>query len=336
MKFDIITFGSATRDIFLRSDDFLVVGQKKFVTGKGLCLSLGSKIDIDEIHFLTGGGGTNTAAGFSNQGFKTAFCGMVGEEAAGEEIIKELKSFKVNTDFILKTRKKPTNYSVILSSGIRERTILTYRGASGELTDKDIPWLKLDSKWIYLAPLSGEMSNLSEKIVNFAKRKGIKVAMNPGSSQLSLPKETLGRILRKVDVLLLNQEEAAILTKIPYENEIGIFKKLDEMVHGICVMTKGPKGAVASDGESLYSADILKVKAFDWTGAGDSFASGFLSGFIRFKGSIEGAMQLGIANSASCLTELGAKKGLLKKNDKWKRVKVLKESCLLTGKCKRK
>jgi ribokinase len=336
MKFDIITFGSATRDIFLRSDDFLVVGQKKFITRKGLCLSLGSKIDIDEIFFLTGGGGTNTAATFANQGFKTAFCGMVGDETAGEEIVKELKSLKINTDFVSKTKKKATNYSVILSSGTKERTILTYRGAAGELTEKDIPWVKLDSEWIFLAPLSGETAKLSEKIINFARKKGIKVAMNPGSAQLALPKDILERILNKVDVLFLNQEEASILTKIPYEKEVEIFKRLDELVHGICVMTKGSKGAVSSDGESLYSADVIKVKTFDWTGAGDSFASGFLSGFIHSKGNVQEAMQLGIANSAACLTELGAKKGLLKKGKQWKRVKILKESCLLTGKCKRK
>jgi ribokinase len=249
---------------------------------------------------------------------------MVGNEIAGEEIVKELKDFKVNTDFVLRTKRKPTNYSVILSSGTKERTILTYRGASGELKEKDIPWSKLDSKWVYLAPLSGELAKLSEKLVSFAKKKGMKVAMNPGNSQLSLPKETLGRILKKVDVLFLNQEEASILTNIPYQRESEIFKKLDDMVKGVCIMTKGPKGAVASDGEYLYSAEILKVKTVDWTGAGDSFASGFLSAFMQSKGNIEKAMQLGMANSAACLMEIGAKKGLLKKNDSWKRVKVLK------------
>ena len=336
MKYDIITFGSASRDIFLTSKKFLIVGQKKFVTGKGLCLSLGSKIDIEDIFFFTGGGGTNTAATFSNLGFKTAFCGMVGEESAGEDIINELKNFKINTDFVLKTKKKTTNYSVVLSSGRKERTILTYRGAAGELTEKDIPWTKLDTKWIYLAPLSGKLAKLSEKIVNFAKQKGIKIAMNPGNSQLYLPKATIERILKKVDVLFLNQEEASILTKIPYQKEKEIFSKLDKLVTGICIMTKGSQGVTVSDGEYLYKSGIINVKATDWTGAGDSFAAGFLSGIINSKGNIEYGIQLGVANSAACLLKLGAKNGLLKKGDIWKKVKVKKDPCLKTNECKKK
>jgi len=327
MMYDIITFGSASRDIFLKSSNFLVVDQKKFITGKGLCLSLGSKIKVEDINFLIGGGGTNTAATFSNQGFKTAFCGMVGDELAGESLIEELKKLKIDTKFIFKTKKKPTNYSVILSSGEKERTILTYRGAAGELSDKDIPWSKLDAKWLYLAPLSGKFSYLSENIVNFAKKKGMKVAMNPGTFQLSLPKARLERILKNVDLLFLNQEEASILTKIPHEKEKQIFKKIDKLVSGVFIMTKGSKGVVVSDGKQLYRAGTIKVKAVDLTGAGDSFASGFLSGLISSKGDIKYAIQLGIANSASCLTVLGAKNGLLKKKDKWEKVEVKVESC---------
>lgn len=334
MKYDIITFGSASRDIFLKSKNFLVVGQKKFVTGKGLCLSLGSKIDVEDICFLTGGGGTNTAATFASQGLKTAFCGMVGDEPAGEALVEELKKFKIDTKFISKTKKKTTNYSVVLSSGRRERTILTYRGAAGELSNKNIPWSKLKAKWLYLAPLSGKLARLSEQLVNFAKQKGMKVAMNPGNSQLSLPKARLERILKKVDVLFLNQEEASILTKIPYKKEIEIFKKTDKLVPGIFVMTKGSQGVVVSDGEHLYRSGIIKVKAVDWTGAGDSFSSGFLSGFIFSKGDIKYAIQLGMANSSACLTELGAKNGLLKKKDKWEKVKVKIESCLKNNHCK--
>lgn len=331
--FDIITFGSATRDLFLRSKKFKIVGEKKFITGKGLCLSLGSKIDVKDMVFSVGGGGTNTAVTFTKQGLKTAYCGMVGKDAAGDDVIKELKKFNIDTNLLLRTSRKPTNHSVILSSDQKERTILVYRGASDQLSKKDIPWRKIKSKWIYLAPLSGKMALLSEGLVNFAKKKGMKVAMNPGSTQLNLSKESLERIMRKVDILVLNQEEASLLTRIPYQKEKEIFKKLDKMVSGICLMTKGPGGAVASDGKYLYRAGVLNIKPVDWTGAGDSFASGFLSGYIKSKGDIVYAMQLGTANGSACLKRFGAKNGLLKKGDKWNKIKVEKESCLFNNHC---
>jgi ribokinase len=331
--YDIITFGSATRDIFLKSKTFKIVGEKKFITGKGLCLSLGSKIEVEDISFTTGGGGTNTAATFANQGFKTAYCGMVGDDPAGDDVIQELKKFGIDTQFILKTKKKPTNQSVILSSDGRERTIIVYRGASGELTKKDIPWSKLKSKWFYLAPLSGKLCNIFESLVNFAKKNKIKIAVNPGNCQLSLPAKTLERILKKVDILILNQEEASLLTKIPYQNEVEIFKKIDELCPGIAIMTKGPSGVVVSNGKYLYRALPLKSKVADRTGAGDSFASGFLSGYIQSKGNIVYAIQLGMANSAACLQKVGAKNGLLKKGQKFVKVKVQKELCLENNRC---
>src|SRR3989344_6448749 len=107
--FDIITFGSATRDILVRPKNLTLLKYNAgSANGKGVCfpLPLGSKIDIDDIQFNTGGGGTNIAATFSLQGFKTAFCGMVGEDIEGKEIISELKKFKINTSLLQTTGKK--------------------------------------------------------------------------------------------------------------------------------------------------------------------------------------------------------------------------------------
>jgi len=322
--FDIITFGSATWDIFIKPKRFQrVLDEKKFITGKGICFDLGLKIDVENIFFSSGGGGTNTAVAFAKQGFKVAFCGIIGNDLDGEKIISELKKSRVETKYIIKTNKRPTNHSIILR-GKKERTIFAYRGASEMLKKKNIPWKKLKSKWFYLAPLSGNLCYNFESIVNFASKNKIKTAVNPGICQLSLSKEKIKKILKKVDILFLNQEEASFLTEVPYQKEKEIFKKIDELCPGIAVMTKGSKGAVVSDGKYLYRAGILNTRVIDKTGAGDSFASGFLTGFIKSKENIESALQLAIANSSFCLKEIGAKKGLLKKGEKFPKVKIKK------------
>ena len=325
--YDIITFGSATQDINLKSRDFKL-------SGKEICLPFGSKIEVQDIIFASGGGGTNTAATFAKQGFKTAFCGSVGVDAVGQELIKELKNLKINTSFVLTKNEKHTNQSIIISDEGNDRTILTYRGAAELLDGNDIPWKKIKTKWIYLAPLTGLLCDLTEKIVNFAKENKIKVAINPSKQQLSLPEEVLKNILQKTDILFLNQEEAAFLTKISFENEIEIFKKIDELCHGIVVMTKGGEGVVVSDGKYLYSAlPNPNRKIVDTTGAGDSFASGFLCDFIRFNGDIEKAIQFGMANSEANLSQVGAKTGLLEKNAKIERVPVVKQLCSENNLC---
>jgi len=309
---DIITFGSASWDVFLKPKKFQILGGKKFARAKGLCLDLGSKIDLEDIFISSGGGGTNTAATFAKQGFKTAYCGRVGDDVFGQEIIKELKSLKVDTSFVLKTKLKLTNYSVIFNTGPKkDKTVLAYRGASELLTKKDIPWKKLKAKWFYLAPLSGKSAGLTEYLVNFAYRNKIKIAFNPGKSQLFLSQNTLKRILKKVDVLFLNREEASLLTKLPFNKQDQVFRKLDQMTLGIALIGTS-KGMKASDNKRIYQFKSSRNKVVDKTGAGDAFGSGFITGLIR-KNDIEYAIKLGMANSASCIQKWGAKQGLLKK-----------------------
>jgi ribokinase len=324
---DIITFGSGTRDFYMISPDFRVTGIKKFVMGRGLCLSLGSKIEVENILFKSGGGGTNTAATFANQGFRTAWCGMIGKDLGGQAIIQDLKKLGIDTDFVFITSRKHTNYSVVLTTPGEDRTILVYRGASGELGKRDIPWSKLNkAKWFYLAPLSGRLCTVFEDLVDFAHKNKIKVAVNPGNCQLSLPKRVLKRIFKKVDVLILNQEEASLLSGISYQKEIDIFRKINQLVEGIVIMTKGPKGAVVSDGKYIYRAPtILSSRVVDRTGAGDAFGSGFVAKFIKTN-NIEESIQFATANSTACLKIWGAKEGLLKRGEDYAKVKVQKES----------
>ena len=329
MSYDIITFGSAAQDIHVKSKAFKILDSKDFLTGEGICLPFGSKIEIEDIIFTTGGGGTNTAATFAKQGFKTAFCGAIGVDASGLDIVRELKHLRIDTRFIVKKKEKHTNHSIVISNTGEDRTILIYRGASDILTEKDIAWKKIKkTKWIYLAPLTNSLCDIFEDIVNFAYENKIKVAVNPSMQQLSLPEDKLKSIFQKVDILFLNQEEASFLTKIPFDEEQSIFKKIDEMCHGIAVMTRGADGVVVSDGKYIYSAlPNVDRKIVDTTGAGDSFAAGFLSDYIRYKGNIEKGIQLGLGNSEANLSEIGAKIGLLAKGAIFNRVKVSKEEC---------
>ncbi|MBU3942920.1 carbohydrate kinase family protein [Patescibacteria group bacterium] len=321
--YDVITFGSATWDIFLNSNDSKIVKHKKFTINKGICFNLGFKIDVNDIKFSSGGGGTNTAVTFEEQGLKVAYCGGVGTDIPAKEIINDLKKRGIDSCLIVETDLKPTNHSVVLNTDSdKDRTILVYRGASEMLTKKDIPWKKLkETKWFYISALSGRMGDITEDIINFAKLNGIKVAFNPGNYQLKL--KNINRMISKVDVLLLNQEEASDLTKIVFKKEKMIFKAIDKMCPGIVIMTKGLEGVVISDGKNIYRAKPNRIKVADRTGAGDSFGAGFVTGLIK-KDNIEYAIQLGMANANSCLQKIGAKNGLLKSGANFKNVIIKK------------
>jgi ribokinase len=98
-KFAKICFGSATQDIVIKSKAFKVDGQN-------VCLVAGTKVDVDDLEFVSGGGGTNVAATFVKQGLRTAYCGSIGNDAAGRGIIDELKDMGVDVDMVVAKKKK--------------------------------------------------------------------------------------------------------------------------------------------------------------------------------------------------------------------------------------
>lgn len=327
-RFDIVTIGTATRDAFLKSDDFEVITSEAFSTGKGGCFSLGSKIEVKDIFFSTGGGAVNAATTFARFGYKAACVCKVGQDASGKTVIEDLKKEKVEIKFVAQEPEKATAYSIILIAPTGERTILVHRGASEDLTEDNIPG-DLQSEWLYLAPLGGENAKIFEPILNWASEKNIKIAVNPSRSQLELGLNKLRPLLRKVSVFILNQEEAALLCDLNIKEERLIFKTLDEAIDGIVVMTKGPEGLVVSDGKNLWRAGTFPEKEIvDRTGAGDAFGSGFVASFMK-DGDTEKAIRFGSANATSKVEHLGARTGILDKkgftDERWRKLEIKKE-----------
>ena len=309
-KFDIITFGSASEDIFISSKEFFK---------KKLCFPIGEKIEIDKILIKTGGGGTNTAATFSLQGFKTAYCGCVGKDYAGFLVLMDLKRFGICADFVETFENKTTNHSVILSEKEKGRVILVYRDASRYLP-QNFDLEKLKSKWYYLAPLSGQFAKNTLKIIKFAKKNKIRVAINPSKEQIVILKNKIEKWIGLVDVLIVNENEAKLLFG-RYRSEKSLFKKLKREIRGYLIITKGKKGSIVFGEKNIFQAGIVKTKVEDRTGAGDAYGAGFVAGLIKTNDPIF-AIQLATANSAACLKQWGAKEGLLKKNQIFSKAKI--------------
>ena len=312
---NIIAIGSATRDIFINAENL-----KK---GKGFSFLLGEKVEVKEVRFFSGGGGVNVATTFALQGSKTGFCGVVGEDLVGQELIGELKKKGIDTN-LLKTRKgKATDLGIIFHAK-NERTIILFHGASRTLDEKNIDWKKLkETGWLYIAPLWGKAADLTEKLLDFSKENKIKVALNPSLDQLSL--KNISKIIAKTNVLILNSKEACFLTKINPFREKDVFKKISSLTKALTIITKGKQGASLLDQRFLYQVASLPVKVVDATGAGDSFGSGFVAGLIRFKNT-EKALRLAMANAISNIRVFGANQGLLKKGDKIHDIKITKQT----------
>ena len=328
--FDIITIGTAAKDTFLISRLFKVLKDSKhfkkigFPTGEAQCFALGGKIEIDSQIETNGGGATNAAVTFSRQNLKTASLIKIGKDEIGNYILKELKEEKIKP-FPIIDKENGTASSTILLAPTGERTILVYRGASEKLNIKEIPFNKLKTKWVYIIPGKIPMPVLEEIFNYFWKNKTF-IAFNPSKYVIEEGIDKLKPLLNKTKVVILNREEASYLTGIDYNKEKEIFKKLDEIVNGITVMTDGAGGVFVSDSHIIYKSGIFKEKkVVDRTGSGDAFGSGFIAGLIQKEeecrkglcqiNNIEYAIRLGSANATSVIEHIGAKKGILTKKD---------------------
>jgi sugar/nucleoside kinase (ribokinase family) len=324
--YDIISIGSATQDVLLSADGFKIVENADFNIGRGICLPFGSKVQIKKIVFTSGGGGTNASVTFARQGFKTACVGVIGSDTNGSAILDELRREGVDGKYFQIHHDDITAYSVILVGSEGERTILSYKGEGIHWQADTIPWERLQSKWMYVNSLGGHLDML-EHIVAHAKKHGMHLATNPGPKELELGLDRLKPLWKDFDIIGMNQEEASVLTGIPFDKPEQIFKTMDAAIGGIFILTKGMDGAMISDGRNLYSAGIPNKQVVERTGSGDAFHSAFLAEFIR-SGNIEKATQLATANATSVVMQYGAKAGILKKGDigPWPLVKVEKKS----------
>lgn len=325
---DVITFGTATRDAFVKSEGFSVEEISRFTTGKGLCMPLGAKLDVEDMFFTTGGGATNTAVTFARQGLDAACVCKVGNDVSGREVIANLQNERVDTELIVMSEGEKTAYSVLILSQEGERTILVYRGVSDNILIDEVNWQPIEAKWFFL---NGALPmDFVSHTIKLARITGANVAFNPSAKHIVKDLPKLKETLDSVDILITNREEASKITGISYDDEKGIFKKMDEEVKGIAVMTQGPKGLLVSDGKKLYRAGIFKEKEVaDRTGAGDAFGSGFVAGLMDVDSishvseeKMEYAIKLGSANATSVVEHLGAKTGILTResfetNSRW-------------------
>ncbi len=295
MKFDVVCFGSAVVDVFVDTG----VSERN----KEISYPVGGKILIKELKFDIGGGGTNTAVAFSRLGLKTGCICKVGGDENGKGILEMLKDERVTFLGEIE-RDAKSGYSIILDSKGGDRTILTYKGVNDEIEKNDIR--KFRTRWLYLSSLLGKSFETQKKLAEDLKKEGVKIAFNPSSYLIK--NKNLDSLLRITDVLVLNKEEAEMLTKSKNKD---LLKALYDLTKGIVVITNKDKIVECYDGKRKYSLIPHKIKVVERTGAGDAFASGFVAGRVVGK-PIQECLELGLRESESVIRYFGAKNNLLR------------------------
>lgn len=302
--------GSATQDVFVRSKALEERRDPFAPDGIDVCIPLGSKLGIDELTFSTGGGATNAAVTFSRLGLKTACIARIGKDTIGDMVSNELKKERVETKFLQLDPKEKTGYSVILLDQGGHRGILTHRGAAKHLSGKGLPFKKTKTKWLYLTSFGGDVK-LAKDVIASGKRMKAAIAWNPGGRELGKGLRALKPLMKQLDILLVNREEAAELAGMPPRHLDAVMKKLAGSFNGILVITDGSRGAYAHSEGRTFFVGTLKGKRVNTTGAGDAFGSGFVAALAKGK-DLETALRVAALNADGVIKDMGAKAGILK------------------------
>lgn len=306
----ILAIGKTVQDVFLTSDEFDPHKEGKVMYTH---LPLGLKMEVENVTFGTGGNAGNVAVTLARQGLQASYMWTLGHDPASETILRELDNEGVDTSHVAQDDKYQAGYSTILIATNGERTILNHRGVSTNSRGTDLDFKAIEeADWVYPTSLANGGLELLRKIVDHAEKHDTKVMFNPAGPELAEPEKLKG-LLDSVDILCVNKEE---MQKLVHGETI------EELVHHglnlvpVVIVSDGPNGVCASDGKTIVKAGMYEdVKVIDRTGAGDAFASGFLSQWAQGK-SLRDSIVFASANSTSVVRYIGAKPGILHKGVK--------------------
>jgi len=254
-----------------------------------------------------GGAAGNVASWLTRTDAEATIVGHVGDDAAGAALTSEFDSLGVLHSNLM-VDKGSSGVVVVLVDPTGERTMFPDNGANSGLHIGDLPELdRFDA--IYLSgyspldPLSrpGVMAMIT-KIKAAAKP----LYFDPASvgAMMEVPLIEVKSWIRMMDFILLNEEEAIYLTgETNSEKALEILLEDCETV----IIKRGSEGAIGkSRGSILVSVPAISTEVADTTGAGDSFAAGFIAEYALSK-NMQQSLEAGVKVAARCVAIVGAR-----------------------------
>ena len=268
----VFELGSINQDISIVAPIFPKQGET--VNGDGLKLALGGK-------------GANQAIALHRGGAKVQLLAKVGKDAFGENALKALASFGLDTSTILLDETESTGTAVIILHDGDNR--IMSHGSNYAINEQELDTFlgKAKPGDIFLSQFENEPS-LTLQAFHKAKEKGLFTVWNPspiGDFDASM--------LKDIDMPVVNEKELeAVLLKAGASS-------IHELSVSRLLMTFGSKGSQYVGPEGTYSIEAKKIEPVDTTGAGDTYLGFFLSAFANGKPIPE---CLEMATTASALT----------------------------------
>lgn len=313
-QIDVLSVGDIVTDAFIKLFDDQAVAYEND-HGKWLAVPFGMKVPYDHVEIMEAvGNAPNASVSFARLGLQSALMANVGGDMHGRDMITSLHKNGVDTRFVRINPDKNSNYHYVLWYK-EERTILIKH----EAYDYHWPHLKPNEipRWIYFSSISENALPFHDDLAEWLeKHSDVKLAFQPGTFQMKAGVERLKKLYARTEVLVLNREEAVLVSGGDYDDIHGLFDALHALGPKIICITDGPDGAYASDGSQRLRMPPYPDPnpPLERTGAGDAFTSTFVAALVRGN-TIEGALQWAPINSMNVVQNVGAQEGLLSEKE---------------------
>jgi len=271
-----------------------------------IALTYSSKIPLRDTKFIIGGNGANVSVGAKKMGVETRLVAEIGTGHMANAV-KEILNKATDATYVTQTEGVSEGFgAVVMYQG--ERTILSYY-------DPEEPVFPLNletSEWAYLTSTSEKFDNYYNGVLEWLRKSDARLGFNPGGRQIKKGVLWLKPYLELTELLLVNRNEAEEVTNFgeSHKKEKDLLKALIALGPKKAVITDGPNGAYAWDGQKYLYLGILPIKSKERTGAGDAFSVGCISALINGKSLGEG-MVWGMCNSSSVIQYFGPQEGQL-------------------------
>ena len=316
---DLLVLGNAIVDLIARTDeDFL---KQQAVTKGAMQLIDEPRAEalfaaMGPATIVSGGSGSNTAAGAAILGAKTGFVGKVRDDELGGLFSHDLKATGVRFDLPPATEGPATARCFILVTPDGERTMNTYLGACQGLSPADVDEaLTASARVVYL-----EGYLWDPPLAKDAFRKAVGIAHNAGNAVALTLSDTFcvdryrdefrALVRDSVDILFSNIGELKSLYQTEDADAAVAALRDERDAHGrhmLGLVTRSEKGALVVKGGEVREVPAHPVReVVDTTGAGDLFAAGFLAGHARGLDYVTSA-RLGALAAAEVIEHIGAR-----------------------------